>query len=71
MLTTKDIRINGYPPLDVILAHFDALPILIQGADPQALYKWDVARNVERGAVSIRPVSKRAEDLLNPEPVGA
>lgn len=68
-ITTKDVRVNGYPPLDVILAHFDALPLLVQAITrvaPSELNAWDLARNFERKPVLLHAVSKYAEEVLNP-----
>lgn len=67
-LTTQDIRINGYPPLDTILAHFDAMPVLVaslRALDPVAFALWDIARQAPRPAYHLLPVSRRAEKAFD------
>lgn len=69
ILTTKNVRVNGYPPLDVVLAHFDAIPVLITAlraaALQEALDAWDLARNVPRTQSVLQPMSAAAENFLN------
>jgi hypothetical protein len=46
-------RINGYPDMRVVIAHYDSIPILIeavrQHCPPQVLADWDAARNTDPG----------------------
>lgn len=70
-ITTKDVRVNGYPPLDIILAHFDALPVLLEtlrrfDPTPEAMADWEAAKNILRPPVLLHAVSRRAEEILNP-----
>lgn len=70
VLTTKDIRVNGYPSLHVVLAHFDALPVLIEAlkrVEPDALLEWDRLRQLDREPIRIVPISHDGEQILNPE----
>lgn len=44
------IKLEGYPPLEVILAHYNAIPILIQAlikTDHATLATWDKAREIK------------------------
>lgn len=69
MLTTKDVRINGYPPIDEILAYFDALPVLLDAlrrSTPEIQALWEAAIGVRRAPIALRPVSPKAEKVLNP-----
>jgi hypothetical protein len=69
-LTTKDIRVNGYPPLDVVLAYFDAIPVLLEACkqhSPNTLDDWLAHLNVEPIATRVlHPVTPKAEQVLNP-----
>lgn len=68
-LTTRNVRVNGYPPLDVVLAHFDAIPILINALRlaslQDVLEAWDLARNAPRSQSVLQPISKASENILN------
>ena len=55
-------KIKGYPNLDVVLRHYDALQILIQHAKKsvdgaKALAEWDIAR--------ARPVKEIVFEVIN------
>lgn len=68
-LTTKDIRVNGYPPLDEILLLFDALPLLVQACkkhSPQVVK--EVAARIKQPTVArnIQPITPRAVRVLEP-----
>lgn len=63
-LTTKDLRINGYPSLDIIMAHFEALPLLVEAVrrtDPEVLALWDTARGMLRPPRTLVPVTRAGE----------
>lgn len=71
MLTTRDIRVNGYPPLDEVLAHFDAIPVLIEACklhSPETLEQWaGMLRESCIIARELQAVTKKAEKLLDLE----
>lgn len=70
VLTTKDIRVNGYPSLHIVLAHFDAMPVLIEAlkrVEPAALAEWDRLRQLDREPIRLVPISHDGELVLNPE----
>jgi len=72
-ITTKDVRVNGYPPLDVVLAYFDALPALLrrlkQLAPGESFTEWEELRAAPRRPLRIEPISRHADKLLNPPTV--
>lgn len=73
-LTTQDVRVNGYPPLDVVLAFYDSVPALVRLVRqyaPDDLTVIEQARNSGRMPAAIEPVSSRAAALLEAEAEGA
>lgn len=50
-MKVSDIKIEGYPDLNVILAHFNAIPVLISHLRdrPSALHEWDMLRGGRGG----------------------
>jgi hypothetical protein len=62
-LTTKDLRVNGYPPLDVIMAHYDAIPVLVDALRRMGaldvLEQWERTRNVDNGARRVDALTQR------------
>lgn len=71
-LTTKDVRVNGYPPLDEILAYFDAIPALLEACRehcPQVVEQWLGHVQVAMVDRVVQPVTKKAERLFELEQV--
>lgn len=67
-LMTKDVRVQGYPPLDLILSHFDSLPVLIQAVKqhcPEVLAEWDKLRNLGRPPTDLVPATRSGELALH------
>jgi hypothetical protein len=66
-------RINGYPDMRVIIAHYDSIPILIeavrQHCPPQILATWDAARQTDPGKreISIAPAARKQLALTEEE----
>lgn len=70
MLKTNDVRIQGYPPIEIILSHYAAIPILLRAVKehcPEVLVAWDEARTTLQKPCALVPATRTGEATLYPE----